>query len=832
MSADPNPHEPPRVPNHELVRVIGRGSYGEIWMARSELGIMRAVKIVDRRTFESVTAFQREFDGMARFEPISREHAGFVDILHVGRDEADEFFYYVMELADDHTGGQHIDPTSYVPKTLKTELSRRSRLLADEVITLGLSLSESLAALHREGLVHRDIKPANIIFVGGRPKIADIGLVAASGQASYVGTEGYVPPEGPGTAQGDIFSLGKVLYELAMGKDRLEFPALNTDLDELPDKELLMRLNDVFLRACANDSAERYERVEQMHADLARIREGKPLQRLGGGRWPLVLVAVLLLGGGGAYYARLAVARGSATIETDPPGAMVLIGDRMVRSPAHFDSLPVGEQNVRVMMPGYEPEQRRVTIEGEKNARLPAIPLTRSHGAAQLDSTPTGATFELRDGSGVVKAGRLPAELRGLFTGEYTLVARLDGRERSMPVEIRREETTTLDVVFPEGSVAIASLPRGVVIVVDGKPAGQTPLTLTLPDGPHEIVAKYRRWPDQRRSVNVDPAKPAELMFDFPPGSVKITSAPGGASVIENGSEIGQTPLLLEDREPGPIHFELRLAGFEPLPLDGVVKPGEQTFLGKSFAMRVGPQRGQPWENSLGMKFAPIAAGDGPFADVLMAVWLTRVRDFAVFAAAKGRTEPRADFAQDENHPVVRVSYKDAEDFCKWLTEMESAAGKLAEGQRYRLPADLEWSAAAGLADEGRKTPEERDGKVREFAWGKQWPPPPGSGNFADTSLKRSGQASIAGYHDGFPQTSPVGSFAANKLGLHDMSGNAWQWILEPYSPGSRWGVLRGGSWATDKPAELSLSYRNVVDPTGHEVIYGFRCVLVVEGKE
>lgn len=52
----------------------------------------------------------------------------------------------------------------------------------DECITIGMSLTSALVALHRQGLVHRDIKPANIIFVGGVPKIADIGLVAASGQ--------------------------------------------------------------------------------------------------------------------------------------------------------------------------------------------------------------------------------------------------------------------------------------------------------------------------------------------------------------------------------------------------------------------------------------------------------------------------------------------------------------------------------------------------------------------------------------------------------------------------------------------------------------------------
>ena len=102
-----------------------------------------------------------------------------------------------------------------------------------ECLTLGASLAEALGALHAHGLSHRDIKPDNIIFVGGEPKLADIGLVAAHGQRSFVGTEGYVPPEGPGGVSADLYSLGKVLYEASMGKDRLDFPAIASDLEAL-----------------------------------------------------------------------------------------------------------------------------------------------------------------------------------------------------------------------------------------------------------------------------------------------------------------------------------------------------------------------------------------------------------------------------------------------------------------------------------------------------------------------------------------------------------------------------------------------------------------------
>ena len=90
---------PPPIPDHELIRLIARGSYGEVWLARSALGTWRAVKIVHRRTFWHDHPFEREFHGIQKFEPISRSHEGLVDILQVGRGE--DCFYYVMELADD-----------------------------------------------------------------------------------------------------------------------------------------------------------------------------------------------------------------------------------------------------------------------------------------------------------------------------------------------------------------------------------------------------------------------------------------------------------------------------------------------------------------------------------------------------------------------------------------------------------------------------------------------------------------------------------------------------------------------------------------------------------
>src|SRR5215469_9644823 len=93
------------IPEHELLRSIAAGAYGQVWLARNRLGAYRAVKIVHRASFQHERPFEREFAGIKAFEPVSRSHEGLVDLLQVGRDDAAGYFYYVMELADDARAG-------------------------------------------------------------------------------------------------------------------------------------------------------------------------------------------------------------------------------------------------------------------------------------------------------------------------------------------------------------------------------------------------------------------------------------------------------------------------------------------------------------------------------------------------------------------------------------------------------------------------------------------------------------------------------------------------------------------------------------------------------
>jgi formylglycine-generating enzyme required for sulfatase activity len=112
------------------------------------------------------------------------------------------------------------------------------------------------------------------------------------------------------------------------------------------------------------------------------------------------------------------------------------------------------------------------------------------------------------------------------------------------------------------------------------------------------------------------------------------------------------------------------------------------------------------------MKFVPV-----PGTEVSFCIWETRVKDYAAYAAANSGVDvgwKSLGFTQSDTHPVVRVSWKDAQAFYAWLTKKELAAGRIKAGQKYRLPTDAEWSVAVGLGQEKGDTPEEKQMGIKD----------------------------------------------------------------------------------------------------------------------
>jgi hypothetical protein len=293
---------PPLIPDHTLLRPIGRGAYGQVWLARNVMGVLRAVKVIERKQFASDRPYDREFAGIQRFEPVSRSSSGLVHVLHVGRNEAEGYFYYVMELADSVASNQssviskpgerisssvtdslNTDPliTDYSPHTLRSDLNRLGRLPTADCVRLALDVVGGLAQLHRHGLVHRDVKPGNIIYAHGSAKLADIGLVSAGGEGrTFVGTEGYIPPEGPGAPTADLYALGIALYEASTGYAPEQFPDVPAEwlADDAGNEAL--EFHEIILKACEGQRERRYESAEAMQADLAILQSGQSLRRV------------------------------------------------------------------------------------------------------------------------------------------------------------------------------------------------------------------------------------------------------------------------------------------------------------------------------------------------------------------------------------------------------------------------------------------------------------------------------------------------------------------------------------------------------------------------
>ena len=264
----------PHVPGYALLRCIGRGAYGEVWLARNHIGTYNAVKVVFRNRLPEARAYEREFRGIRRYTPVSLRHPGLVKILHVGRDDNAQYFHYVMELGDDEVAGQEINPETYQPRNFAKDLAKNGHLSVPKCIAMGIALCKPLEFLHAKRLMHRDIKPANIIFVDGIPKLADVGLVTEytrnPDDMSYMGTEGYMA-ESPTKPSSDIYSFGKVLYEALTGLDRRQFPALPDWISSNNDVAEFMALNSIILRCCDRNPAKRYQHGGELHEALLEL---------------------------------------------------------------------------------------------------------------------------------------------------------------------------------------------------------------------------------------------------------------------------------------------------------------------------------------------------------------------------------------------------------------------------------------------------------------------------------------------------------------------------------------------------------------------------------
>ena len=211
-----------RLGQWQLLAGIGKGNFGEVFLAEDGSGNRKALKVfapdpADRR------AFDLEVNGMWH-AVMAGGNPHLVPIESYHREEY--CVYYLMPLAD----ALREDP--YTPHTLYNRIAQGDLDEAEllEVAAAGLA---ALEFLHRRNLVHRDIKPDNILKCGGVWQLGDPGLLSVRRPAHFAGTPGFYPDRKRFRADvsGDLYALGKTLYCAATGMKPENYPLVPENYD-------------------------------------------------------------------------------------------------------------------------------------------------------------------------------------------------------------------------------------------------------------------------------------------------------------------------------------------------------------------------------------------------------------------------------------------------------------------------------------------------------------------------------------------------------------------------------------------------------------------------
>ena len=321
---------------YRLEAKLGSGGMSTVYLAKDEtLDRPVAVKVMHREMSEQedqLERFRQEARAVAKIS-----HPNVVSVIDAGEDGG--YPYIVFEYVEG--------------ETLKQRISRVGALDVQEAIAYAIEIARGLGIAHGRNLVHRDIKPQNVLIDDeGRAKLTDFGIsrqleqdgMTATGRV--LGTTDYVAPEqamGQGVdPRSDVYSLGVVLYEMLVGQvpfhaDSQVGVAMKHVNEELPDvqrrrPEVSAAVALVVERATAKRPEERYQSVGEMIDDLETALEVEaaragsttgeatsvlealpPAKRKLSAppRWSWVVIALLVLVGGGTLLATKLISDGS-----------------------------------------------------------------------------------------------------------------------------------------------------------------------------------------------------------------------------------------------------------------------------------------------------------------------------------------------------------------------------------------------------------------------------------------------------------------------------------------------------------------------------------------
>lgn len=495
---------------------------------------------------------------------------------------------------------------------------------------------------------------------------------------------------------------------------------------------------------------------------------------------------VVVAGGGERQEVRATLAPDWAEVRiaSQPAGARIRVdGNDVGTTPATVE-VAAGQRDLRLELDGFKAWVQPLPVTAGVAQELPEIRLVPADGLVRVTSQPAGASVT----AGGRYRGVTPLEVE-LAPGQlHSLQVAKPGfatATREVDLTRARGATVAVELAASLGTVRIAVVPPDAEVLVDGRRVGTGPQELSLPTVPHRIEVRKDGFEPFAADVTPDAALARALEVRLPTRAEASAAAAVAAVPPTRKTGAGQVLQLIE---PGAFRMGAprREQGRRPNEVERDVRLTRRYYLGVHEVTNTQFRQFRPGHTSGAERFTELATGD---------------------------------------HPAVLLSWRDAAAYCNWLSERDGlpkayvASGpgfKLAQpvGTGYRLPTEAEWEWVARFgAGAGQ----------RRYPWGNEMPPPPGAGNFADRSAKGIVANVLMDFDDGFPVTSPVGSFAASPPGLFDLGGNAAEWMTDRYTvaaagagsddpvgpPDGQYHVIRGSSWRQSSISELRLSARD-----------------------
>lgn len=564
----------------------------------------------------------------------------------------------------------------------------------------------------------------------------------------------------------------------------------------------------------------------------------------------------------------MALLPGRLVVRSTPEVAEVLIdGSARATLPADPIELEAGDYQLGVRAARHEDFSDALTITGGGDEQLVEVTLTPAWAPITFSSTPEGAVIEV-DG---VEAGKTPAVVE-MGAGQRQVVVRAPGFKpwmRSLTVVSDQPQTVPPITLAPaDGRVQVSSTPSGAAISVGGQFRGNTPLTLNLaPNQAHTLRASLEGHSSAQQSVTLKPDARESVALSLTPvlGAVRFAIQPADAEVLVDGQRLDVSAGVLQlparqhrlvVRKAGHVSHEGSFrprADAEQRVTVRLLTEAEARLAANPATLRAGNghtlRRIEPGEFVMG---TPRNDQGRQANEGQRPVRLTRLyylsttevtnAQFRKYLSSHVSGITGRQTLDNEQQPVVRVSWLQAIRYCNWLSQQDGLtpaytnSGELITpiGTGYRLPSEAEWEWAARHA--GQSTP-------LRYPWGQAMPPPANSGNFADVSAQSLVNDWLADYNDGYAASAPVGRYTPSSLGLYDMGGNVSEWVhdrydgslvigmqvqVDPFGPaegGDR--VVRGSSYKHGRITELRLAWRDFARSEREDL--GFRIARYAE---